>query len=293
MSDGDRGKVTGYLVHVVGALACLAAILMVTWQLSANYTEDRVEHEQQTKDQATTGGEQIQGHQRSACVAIFEYCIVTIHETEGNANQANEDLQAQKDMANWALLMVGAAFVQTIVSVWGVFLLIKNLSISREAISIAREEQRAWISFKISSAKITHKEPDFAGIEYTYVIENIGYHPAVDVKYYSKIFQSSMPFAARKAANFFVKRAEAKLTTLHSRTVYQKQPTPVTMISHTFFDKSEDGPSEGPFLACVILYRTAGDATIRHTANIYGIMDHKLDSGAVVFPRFGEAEKIT
>lgn len=92
----------------------------------------------------------------------FRQCIADKLETHYQEQSTNEDLQAQQDMAYWAMLLLGVSAVGVLVSVGGVMLLIATIRqgklglekstdavvAAQEANAIMRQEQRPWLQFE-------------------------------------------------------------------------------------------------------------------------------------------------
>lgn len=125
----------------------------------------------------------------------FSECILTELLAYQKTDTVDKDLQAQQEMATWALWSLVATWAGLAVSIGGFFVLWRSLRQTREAISIDREvghaQVRAYLGFELEppAGCIPGRIP-----EATFRIINTGQSPARKVRHSSFIGVFDHPF---------------------------------------------------------------------------------------------------
>lgn len=111
-------------------------------------------------------------------------------ETANETRRAEQDLKAQKDSANWAMVMGLMALVSTIVGAISLIYLWKTVQYTREAALHARatlHSGRAWMIIKGSSKTRANPADTESGYMWQFNAVNAGNTPALNVKYLCKM----------------------------------------------------------------------------------------------------------
>lgn len=142
MSDSERGKRSADLAKYGGAVIALLISWLVVWELSAQISESR------THQESANYTKQAQQEIDRTCVGIdatqVPQCVSQILQTTRDAERADHDLQAQRDMANWARLMFLLSAGGLPLTVVGIYFVRENLlemqrqrAVSQNAVDVA------------------------------------------------------------------------------------------------------------------------------------------------------------
>jgi hypothetical protein len=298
-SDHERwNRTAAFIGAVIVSIISSTVIVAIIWQLAVSHTQGQIKNERYSTHYAESASKQIQESCNSPDLDVQRECIEKIV-TSTHEQQRNEsDVQAQWQMADWAYAMViisGFSFLATIA---GIFFVRENLlemqktsELSREAIQVAKNEQRAWLAVALSDAQPhRHSSEKVAGVKFKFAITNMGSQPAFSVHLYAKLFWSDIAFASSEAAEYFIPKAiEAAKSS--GRTVYPALPYKggYEMMSFITPPLGRIWNEMPPlcFFALIVTYRTAGDTTIRHNAEIHGTSPFVTSEGVSIFLPIG------
>lgn len=114
---------------------------LAVWQISQNQERTRA-----AGDQARSESEQDFRAQLGRCAALAGSeqvdCIVGAIEAQRDHDRAEDDLQAQQQMADWAFLMVAVSAAQLLIAGYGVVYIIKTFSQTSDAVEAAQDAVR-------------------------------------------------------------------------------------------------------------------------------------------------------
>jgi len=127
--------------------------------------------------------------------SIVAECLASEIEAYERSKNTDQDLQAQQDMAYWALWMFVASGIGVVVSIGGLVLLLRSLRQTKEAISIDREVGHAQVRAYLA---IVDQEPPRQikpGIKLSapFKIKNTGQSPARNVRYIAALLIREYP----------------------------------------------------------------------------------------------------
>lgn len=195
MPRGDRDKRDspldqgfGVVVAVVLACAVVGALAFSLGRDSERDSKRASEYENYAK-----------WRKRVYCIdlagASLSKCEIEQEQSSREAYQAERDLEAQRDMALWALAVFVISSITVGLTLWALFYLRGTLIATREAVKdtgdatkamisanvIARNAQRAWIKIHPALLKFSSSASGSYSLEYGCIFENIGQTIACDV----------------------------------------------------------------------------------------------------------------
>lgn len=111
-------------------------------------------------------------------------CLIKSVDANREAQRSNYDLKAQQEMAEWAFAIVLLTGAQAVFGLFGIVLLVQNLSTAREAI---HADNRPWLDFSVEVASnLDHNDTDFyekgLGVDIIVTAKNYGGSPAMGVR---------------------------------------------------------------------------------------------------------------
>lgn len=196
MPDSNRGGDPVLTLAAIGALialcVCAAGIVLNEYakvqQGYAAYQRNAAEDRHEAAEKAA-----------QACkdrdVTALAACVANQLEAHASKQSTNQDLQAQQDMAFWAMWMFIASGGTILVTGVGVYLVWQTLEATREAVAAANRtadeakrigeaQVRAYLAFKSATIRIQKYTPDrfdifLPAVELT--IENVGNSTARDI----------------------------------------------------------------------------------------------------------------
>lgn len=154
--------------------------------------EQSGEHDAHTQEYARHAAEEIEATCLGRGRAFEAECIARIIEAANEDKRAQSDLNAQRNMARWALLMLFATVAMAITTGWGVYYVWRTLGVTRE---VGQAQARAHLHFEIVDVNIDAIEID--GVEHVRAnfkgnICNTGNSPAHRINILFDIFQSNV-----------------------------------------------------------------------------------------------------
>ncbi|MGB1236285.1 MAG: hypothetical protein ACPG5U_11190, partial [Planktomarina sp.] len=105
--------------------------------------------------------------------------VVRVIEATNEHKRSEDDLNAQKNMARWALFMLLATIAMTLVTIFGVYYVWRTLAVTRE---IGQKQTRAYLG-------ISKIDRDIAQGLHFFHLDNSGQTPAYDVQVGRYVFQ--------------------------------------------------------------------------------------------------------
>lgn len=183
--------------------ATLFVSWFVVWQFSAQITESSTRQEYATEHQTKKAADEI----NRACVGIdaaqVPQCVAQILQSTRDAERADHDLQAQRDMSDWAFWMVvfsAAGLALTGVGIWFVRENLKEMRLQRDisqkslvaamsAVNISRDigkkQTRAYLGLEYGEIKVCEAgKPAVVRIRY----QNTGTTPAKNISTTCSVF---------------------------------------------------------------------------------------------------------
>lgn len=182
------------IIITIFILICISSI-SVTFSYKQYYSGRNEYHEYKRNAQARQREASNEIARRCATFGppseAIRRCIadaVTTYQAEADTS---EDLQAQKDMAYWGMVMFFTSIASLIISLGGLVALINSLSQTRTAIQNDREigeaQARAYLSFsKIDAVFENHNGGPFVSIRFRPYLKNTGNTPAIICKVNSR-----------------------------------------------------------------------------------------------------------
>ncbi|WP_146767893.1 hypothetical protein [Mesorhizobium atlanticum] len=176
------------MVFMVGMIS--AIILDQYAKVHEAYSRYQEKAEQDRRDAQKVIAESCFG----MALPAFTKCVSDKLETYDRKQASDQDLQAQKDMAFWALCTFLASCAGLAVTVIGIYYVRKSLLASHEAVDTARQQlvadQRPWLLVVPSFVRPIRFDPKGAIIEVALDIRNIGKTPAQHVYVKAKVINT-------------------------------------------------------------------------------------------------------
>lgn len=198
MSDSNRGERSEALGQGLAILASvilcctIVAVLTFAW---VSYSTDRDERAEYYQAEAQRNSEAI-------CVGreggLLAECIEEQRRASRDAYTAEQDLNAQRQMALWALWMFIVSACTAGLTLWALWYVRGTLQATREALDdtgnatkamveanrIASEAQRPWLTVEVLSAgPWVMSESGHIKLNHTLRIENCGHSPAIYARF--------------------------------------------------------------------------------------------------------------
>jgi len=189
----------GYFALVLTCAVCLFAIGLVSWTIPYSSGYERADQDHQAAYATNQTAEENERKCRSELtIEKALRCYRDAYNADREQERAEQDLDAQREMANWAEGMLWATVlvgcVTSGVTALGVFYVARTLTATSETLSAAREanvimrgEQRPWIKVKISKDVKLVREGRDSFVRYRIEAENIGKTSAYEVSLQSKL----------------------------------------------------------------------------------------------------------
>lgn len=122
--------------------------------------------------------------------ACVEEAIADSHD----AQRGEHDLNAQREMADWAFWLLIISIFTTSISAFGLWALLKTIWQGREANEIAREamarQSRAWIGLEITKINYLKAGHSTFTLSFEIRMKNIGNSPAKYLSFQSDLFRN-------------------------------------------------------------------------------------------------------
>jgi hypothetical protein len=232
MSDSNWGV----RFAVIGSLLAIAVIVAGLWAMTFAMGKSEGFHEAEAQNYAAQypadTDERISNCPTDS-VTAFRECVEEAVSDARDAQLSESDLNAQREMAEWAKWLTIISLVTLFVSALGLWALLRTIQQGRdglmrahEANEIARNAQRPWLSIKdisvrvgaIQKTKEDEMWPDYQGEGPEYQIDlvvkvtvaNTGSEPALRVKASAEVLHDWPPLQPPELASWFALRRGAK-----------------------------------------------------------------------------------
>lgn len=311
MSGGFDSDKDGLWI-VLGIIA-LAAVVWLMVMADRSYVEQTIHNEYASKRAQTETKREFQD-KCSVLTAPGEIanCLTEYIESRRETERAEENLYAQRQMADWAYWILAATllvgFVSAGVTGAGIYFVKRTLEeTSRQAEAavlgnaIMMEGNRAWLKVKVAPNGPIDISPDQISMRFKSTITNIGNRPAINVKVHHRIINSTIFWATDEAVpNFLKEIINSKLHKWPGRVIFPGEPFKTNNFSGSV--RRDEGPDfHDPsikrrlcFIVCVT-YRANPSDTYFHTAEIY-LIEETPDAShkhGWKLMRIGDAQIIT
>jgi len=182
----------GPLMWAVFALMLAAVLFAGVWDLASNQAEQRIKAEQSTQEHIEYAEDRID----EKCLTLepmpMRDCIHKEIESARDHSRANQDLNAQQQMAFFTKIMAWTTAGGLALGAVSIVVIYATLSEMGRTNQIMREEQRPWVwikNFQISKLDIWNIEmSDYLSLNWEYDIENTGASAATGVLNFHCIF---------------------------------------------------------------------------------------------------------
>lgn len=183
MSGSDRNFSASSIALWIIALAVWSALV---WSLAEQQRYRSGYTDYATGQSAADAREEIE----SRCLTLSSpedraTCVESVIASEREDRRAEYDLEAQQNMAKWAVIMAAVAGVQTIIGLAGTLLLIRTLRQGQDANRIAREngfvQMRAWVSVGEWNLEGAGANGRVEGLYFSLNWKNAGGTPAINL----------------------------------------------------------------------------------------------------------------
>ena len=221
----------GYAALALMAMACFVAIAFVSW--STSYSKGYHRANQDSKS-VYSDGLRAEIHykecmSKSTTIEALE-CYRDAEYDSEEEQRANQDLNAQREMADWAesvlwaTILIGAATV--IVTTIGIYFVRETLTVSNqtneaaisaarsanEANRILRAERRPWVTLRRDTECDFFESDRGFSVAWNHDFENLGRSPAYDLRLRTKAIKTGSLLGLREMISHFVE-SETKTRT--------------------------------------------------------------------------------
>lgn len=265
----------------VSFLAIISLGLVVAaFLVGQDYATHRMQNQEAADRHAADTGKQISEMCLSLSTAEeIARCVQSIQDTANVQRDAQQDLNAQQEMANWAFWMLvatcGVGITTVTVTAYGVFLIRDTLDATRiaaeaanEMNEIARIERRPWVTLRrevscdFTMTEILHGED--AGdifryktsLYWEYSIENVGKAPAFGIKTSQKLIAVGGAGEAEQSLIKFVNSIDTKWATRSELVVFPKEKLGKTKSTYLNLIQRSDATGTEFYLLTALAYRS-------------------------------------
>ncbi|WP_425419684.1 hypothetical protein [Oricola indica] len=197
MSSGNRyTDIAPYLIAVIGV--ALVGLVYLSYAVSKGYERADQRHQSEIAQYATQQQHQQECLASSVAIDDFRQCLAAYEGTSREHDRAEQNLNAQREMAYWAEGMLWATWASVIITAIGVVYVALTLKETQEAVRAADDAVKA--TFDVGTAQIrAHLIVSDVVAEYgahseygryisvTVSIRNVGQTPAIHVDSYVHI----------------------------------------------------------------------------------------------------------
>jgi len=169
----------------------------------------------------------------------FRECVRNNLEAHYNDQATNEDLQAQQDMAFWAMLLLFVSIFGVITSTFGVVLLISTIrqgklgldraaiavNVAREANKIMQQEQRPWVTLERELYCDFLENGHGCQIIWNRNFTNKGKSPAHNVRHNWKVLRCHRSANAAYLVKEFVEKTKSNPPFFHTPLIFPGETT--------------------------------------------------------------------
>lgn len=202
MSERNRNSI--YHTWIALGLLLLAVLIWLVWGFASQQTESRIRGEQSTDAHIEYAEDRIDEECLTLDGMALRDCIHQEIEASRDHNRANQDLQAQQEMALFTKIMGATAVVGLVLGAGSVVLIFLTLSETQRMASDAREigqaQVRAYMNLVVDGVEFRPvQNPDGSNliIRFMCSIRNTGQSPASNVQVLFQI-EESKPYTISK-----------------------------------------------------------------------------------------------
>lgn len=145
----------GPLMWAVLAITLMSILFAFVWDLATDQAEQRVRAEQSTQSHIEYAEDRIDEKCLSLEPVALRDCIHKEIESARDHDRADQDLEAQQQMAFFTKIMAVTAFAGLVLGGISIFVIYATLSEMGRTNQIMRNEQRPWLV--LSQGSIPHK----------------------------------------------------------------------------------------------------------------------------------------
>lgn len=209
---------------------------------------------------------------RDLGVNEFRQCIADRLESHYQEQATNKDLQAQQDMAYWAMLLLGVSVVGVLVSGGGVVLLVATIRqgkmglgkatdaviAAQETNAIMRQEQRPWLTLEVLDGCEMEIGKGSAKSRLTFRIKNHGKTPAFFTSTVTKVFPYDYPMQIKDLVDDLAMGSPSEDPSGMYEIIFPDEEIKIPPPDRQTFYFDGQG-SQGYALVTFIIYRTTSD----------------------------------
>jgi hypothetical protein len=174
MSTSDR-LIRGAIVTAIIATAAIASLGgWWLWSQKLNYNNDR--------DYLPS---QYASETKNICIKIppaILFCPDEQNSSIADAHRSDNDLNAQREMADWAFVMAAVSAAGFLLSTIGIGLIYVTFRATRSAADAANDANRPWVEIVITEKRAFYIKPTMARVAFYVSLTNRGKSPAMSVR---------------------------------------------------------------------------------------------------------------
>lgn len=279
MGEGRRRvvKITGISAAALGSLLLMLFVGYGMGLSGGFYDAQRDEYSAQIEHETQ---ERIDDcFARTQPPAKAHECVENAVTASRESQQSEQDLNAQRKMADWAWWLVVITLAQTPLTLGGLILLLQTIWQGQEAIRLQKAETRPWLSFaelKIKRLNVQQlsNSPDWV---VTPVMEmqvvNSGNAPAVDVRVFTQAVENPISPETEAQIDHWAKhQVESRrgftmgVLPPNAQRPYKYAIPNVVPFQDAYGAELRD---TFPGIAAFVTYRAIGDETTRQTVQVF------------------------
>lgn len=180
MRDGDRGRFSAGIAALLVALLITAGTLFFTFHLGAMLEEKRADAKGYAAEYPADTTKRIKICTSKPDTVSSQECIEEAIKSSHENQRSEADLQAQREMSDWAFWLLIVTICQTPLTVGGLIALIITIRQGQESNQIARESAQAQIRSYLMVESVAMRVGN-GGISCDVIVRNVGESPATNV----------------------------------------------------------------------------------------------------------------
>ncbi|KQZ31933.1 hypothetical protein ASD50_14845 [Mesorhizobium sp. Root552] len=195
-------------------------------------------------------------------------CVSKAYNAQRDANRAEDDVSAQKYMANASFWAWVAAWAQSLVAVGGIYFVARTVSQTGEVLRITNGqiliENRPWLKIKSVSIEKIEDGDGREDVSLWVLVENVGSSPALHVEARAKVTKNVMAGIDNGSVDDFAKRCIDASSTKYGNVGVFPHDCPSILADC-------DGDIEGGYTIFVcVTYRSAiSKSDVHHIASAF------------------------
>ncbi len=241
----------------------------------------------------------------STTIEIARVCFSNSPKASAAENRAQDDLNAQREMAKWAEAMFWATIFASVIGVFGVFLVWQTLAAANEMNKITSaafiNDQRPWLSFDaFPNGVFDLSDKGTARIDIKLKIQNFGRMPAYNMSSHSRLVEDFFMHFDESIVDEFIDESVSKTFGLGKRIVIPGEEFDTNIGTSSILRPASrrtrvriDGDKKKVGLILVIKYKDPASQKLRFTGQFYFVeRDDTVEFGWRLV-RYGEAHRLT